>query len=458
MSDTSIHELEDRLAAIERALQRLQGEDGVEQLEACRALLTDVPADAALAVASEDGLGLAGLGHRPVTTFGDGRPRHSAAALAQLEALRAGGILFLLIPERHRSWLGDLPAFAEHLAKYDVVIDRPGVGMLVDLRRPAAERTVGLAELVDSLLGGRRYAPVLDWTGLDVGALLTGPNVFKTSTADAVLPYLDSTVDVVLIDDPRRLEESGRIAKRAVVQVTAEGAGGVRVTAVQRLAMSKTDDVGSTVMAALGRESGDPWLTRLEESVGEHSSTTVVAGEELAAADVGDADVLVLVEPSVLPLPGSVAALRATLDDETIGAVAVKLLDREGSLEAAGATVFADGSVEGIGHGLADVSASWHEYLRPVCSGSGLLAVRPALVGGPLESFAAIAARAWEGGLRVVYQPDAWAVRTSPETDAAPSAEGWDAVLASRPRRPLSLDTASWMALVARDDPEASWR
>jgi hypothetical protein len=76
---------------------------------------------------------------------------------------------------------------------------------------------------------------------------------------------------------------------------------------------------------------------------------------------------------------------------------------------------------------------------------------------------AAWSARVWSAGFRVLYQPDAAAVRAFPGGDVDDDARAavereWERTLPSRPPRPPILDEAAWRAVLAHDDVEASWR
>jgi hypothetical protein len=220
------------------------------------------------------------------------------------------------------------------------------------------------------------------------------------------------------------------------------------------------------------RDPDPSWLARLEEALSDEPSVEIVvdAARELELA--GDAHVVALIEDGVVPLPGCCEAARATLADrDGVGAVAVKLFGPDGSLEAAGATVFADGSWEGISAGSHQVVAPWHEYVREVSGGLGLLffdAAALAKVGedptlASIEHPVAWTAPIWKAGLRVLYQPDATAVRFAGASGSSPAeralvARCWATGLPTRPSRPDVVDDRAWWALVACDDMEASWR
>jgi hypothetical protein len=136
--------------------------------------------------------------------------------------------------------------------------------------------------------------------------------------------------------------------------------------------------------------------------------------------------------------------------------VAVKLFAADGSLEAAGGAVFADGSMEGIARG-APPAAPWHEYVRPVAAAVGLVVLRPAAArelaladhAGTFD-LADISARLWSNGWELHYQPDAAAVRAL--APAAPPADAWPQASDGLPTRPDELHDLAWRLLLARDE------
>jgi hypothetical protein len=470
--------LDARLAALEDQVRRLQyGDEDLAEIDdairGCRELVGDhVPAGERVALATGGNPALISFDDRSVAAFPPTRIGsqhqdfdHDAAAIANLEAQRAHGTRFLLLPEPAREWLQRYPGFAEHLlSRYAVVADEAGTGLLVEIgtRRVAQKQQATLAEVLDRVVDGDRYAPVLDWTRLDLQSLTAGRNVFPAPVeVDGELPYLDRTIDVVVLEDPVHLEEGRRVARGAVIMVSPDEDGHVVVTAVHEVVDDglRAADPIPLVVTATGRK--DPWLRRLEDAVAEQPRVKVVAGGDPGAvAAKADSEVVVLAERGVLPLPGCIEAAVALLTSSAeVGAVAVKLLAADGSLESAGTTVFADGSVEGVAAGFREVAAPWHEYVRPVCAGTGLLAVRPSAAreaSGPLGSLLELSVALWGAGYEVRYQPDAWAVRVLDQEaeDAAPQLPVWDRTLPARPVRPLSLDTTAWRALLAEDDVE----
>jgi glycosyltransferase involved in cell wall biosynthesis len=87
--------------------------------------------------------------------------------------------------------------------------------LLTELGQPPATRLVRLLGPPDEA-----GPAVLDWhTGLGLEAAMPEYAVFTPPDAQPVLPYLDGTIDVVVLDagDPDRLAEARRVARLAVV-------------------------------------------------------------------------------------------------------------------------------------------------------------------------------------------------------------------------------------------------
>ena len=471
-------DLDTRLLAIETALRRLAQPDQdpgdlEEVLRACSELLKQrVPAGERVMLAWQGDPATLGLRGRPIVPFprprgalGEADFENGASAIAHLEAQRAQGLRFLLVPDQGRRWLAGLAQFEEHLRRhYEIAEDEEGAGVLFDVgsRRGAQRSDESLSGVLDRILDGERYAPVLDWTGFDLDSLIADRGIFEAPPdADGELPYLDRSIEVVVVDDPGDFDEGRRVATSAVVLVDPDDAGGV---AVERVEVMR-NEAATRPDAALvipGVAEDDPWLAHVAEAV-TGQGIEVVAGS--GAHPAAGSGIVAIAERGVLPLPGCVEVVASVLrHDDGVGGVAVKVLDADGLLESAGTTVFADGSAEGIGSGSIDVSASWHEYVRPVCAATGLLVARSEVlreISGEPEPLADLSGRLWAAGRRILYQPDAWAVRALPAEQSAESqrpASAWSDVLESRPRRPERLNTASWRWLLAHDDVEGTWR
>jgi hypothetical protein len=477
--------LEDAVHDLRYRLEDLQGRDDASVLSACRELVREhLPRDASVLVVAKDDPALLDLYGRHAANFPQdetgrypGFPfAHSTAAIAHLEAQRLRGSGFLLIPETARWWLDHFSTFAEHLgSRYEIVADPPGAGLLIDVRRRRPVDTGwprAVSATVDqiAMLSGRQSA-ILDWTDLDMGSHLPGRNVFAPPGEDERLPYLDGTVDVVLVEQEDRLDEARRVAAGAVAKLARNGGSGPVVDAVEvrPRAWSATDDT-RTVVVVDATDPDESWLRQLREALADEPGTELVVSTDPVGAAVG-ADTVALVEEGVIPLPGCFTAARATLaDPERVGAVAVKLFAAGGALEAAGGTVFANGSCTGIAGGSHKVAAPWHDFVRETCWAPGVVFLTAAAlekIGDaappPAARHAVWAAELWAAGLRVVYQPEAAAVRALPAAPVGARArsairDAWGPALDARPDVPESFMAPAWSELLARDDVEASWR
>jgi hypothetical protein len=487
----AIRHLEDGVQDVRYELQDLSGRADAHSLRACRRLVrASVPPSATvLVIAKADPLWLDlhgrptanfpqdASGRYPGFTFSDG-----IAAIAHLEAHRMRGAGFLLIPRMASWWTESFPDFAAHLAGcYRVIADQEDAGMLVDLRsrRSARDGAVrSLPAVIDRLAAAYGREPsVLDCTGRELGAQLPDRNVF-TPPASGALPYVDGTVDVVLVSEGSpsgggangQLAEARRVAGLAVVTVE-EDAGAV-VAEVDHVAPPAEEPDDGRIRIVVGATEPEPrWLEHLEEAVAAESNAEVVVGAQQWGEVAAGAEVVGIVEEGVLPLPGCLDAVRSTLRDEDLaGAVAPTLLGADGSMEAAGTIVFADGSWAGIAAGSHQVAAPWHEYVRGTCGAAGALF----LAAASLEELDAAGSRPqsgtptswagtlWAAGLRVLYQPDAAAVRAAdpPETSRLREgsvAEAWAPALQSRPTRPEVLDEGAWRSLLTRENVAAAW-
>ena len=102
-----------------------------------------LPKDATVAVVSKGDDGLLKLGSRRVAwhfpqtddgSYAGHYPTDSAEAIAQLEALRAKGALYLVIPATSRWWLDHYSEFRAHLERrYQVLVDRDDTCVIFSL-------------------------------------------------------------------------------------------------------------------------------------------------------------------------------------------------------------------------------------------------------------------------------------------------------------------------------------
>ncbi|MDH4170287.1 MAG: sulfotransferase [Acidimicrobiia bacterium] len=388
------------------------------------------------------------------------------AVLAQIEVGRFAGRSWLLIPEVSREWLARHPTVRDHLAdRYPTIVDQPDAGLVFALGQRTDSGARTLRGEVLALTGNNDAVPsVLDWTDLDLASHLPGFTVFTAPDA-ASLPYLDRSVDIVIADRHRERRDAARVASSAVITVEPNDAGAIEVHSIEAQADADTGGDTRKVLLVTDDLPGQPgWRDRITESA--HDAGAELRFAELGAPallDIDHYDVVVMVEPGVLPLPGSVETAAAAAKDR---AVTGKVIAADASLESAGATVFFDRSVGLIGNGSHDLLAPWHDYTRPVCWGAGLVAAPTSMwraVEGPshLTGRAFIrewCASVWAQGITVEYQPGITAVRLhgdGGESSGPLHDTAWQRVLDLRPTRPTDLSDGAWRYVLAHDDVEA---
>jgi hypothetical protein len=389
--------------------------------------------------------------------------------VAHLEAQRYAGHRYLVLPEGSRPWLRRQVELRDHVVRnHRTVADEPGAGAVFDLLRPADGPVPSLRAAIDELSAGTAEPPaVLDCTGLDLRLELPDLAVFTPPPGDR-LHYLDRSVDVVVVEagsQARGQADAARVAGRGVVVVAPGGTGAV-VRSVERVASA--DEPAALRVLVWASPAPDP---RWEPAVAERAEQ---AGASLLVAPVGpDAqarldghDVVLALEPHVLPLPGAIRAAAAAAAADPASAVAGKVLRRDGHLESAGGSVFFDRSVALVAGSSPQVRAPWHDYVRPVCWTPGLVAAAAPLwtgVPGPagLDGRGYVrewCAAVWQQGGAVVYHPDVAAVRVDGdggEPSVPLEASAWQRVLDLRPARPRELSDGAWRYLLAHDDVEA---
>jgi hypothetical protein len=269
----------------------------------------------------------------------------------------------------------------------------------------------------------------------------------------------------VVVDSDGDVAEARRVAGRGVVTAVPGNSGPVVVSVAAVVPAAGSPSPRALVWSG---PSDDPrWEPALAERAERAGASLLVAPIGAGALDaLADHDVVVAVEPHVLPLPGAIRAAAAAAAVDPAAAVAGKVLGPDGTLEAAGGTVFFDRSLGLIAGSAADVRAPWHDYVRPVCWAPGLVAAASPLwaaVPGPgaLEGRAYLrewCAALWSDRSGVVYHPDVVAVRVTGnggEPSVPLEESAWQRVLDLRPPRPPELGDGEWRYLLDHDDVEA---
>lgn len=359
-------------------------------------------------------------------------PHSGTSAIIHLEALRALGGQYFLLPATSAWWLDTYPEFRKHLsATYHEVIGEPDVGFLYALGERAANPESRSVEEFQAILEhcrdccGVDRPDILDWdTGLGLADLLPDAAVFDCGFETGQLPYLEDSVAIVALRsvEPADVAEAERVARLAVANVAAhvngpaasvyDGPVQTRVTWVAPFepdseltsivipcynqlrytrmclaAVAEKLPAGAKVEVVVvddGSTDGSfEWLTEharkrdwLRVVRNEVNSGFVEAVNLGAQASRGE--LLVLLNNDCLPLPDWLQALRRTFRQRAdAGAVGGKLVFPDGRLQEAGGVVFRDGTAAKIGYRDIDVNAPLYNFVRRVDYCSGALLATP---------------------------------------------------------------------------------
>lgn len=379
--------------------------------------------------------------------------------------------------------------------------------------RPAC----GLADTLEKLTEGLGRPPqVLDMTGnsrardLFSAAMLFSPPSYGPRVRQDLLPYIDSSIDIVAVASPTPslLTEARRVATLAIVECGPEPQiEWLRVPPAARLPSVSiivpvfnqwqiTKGCLQAIWSTVPRECeievivSDDASTddtprelaslaisepRLKVLRNEKNSGFVETCNRAAAAATGD--ILVFLNNDTVPKPGWLSPLLRTFDlFPKVGAVGGKLLFPDGRLQEAGGIIFSDASACHFGRGEPNAMAPLFDYVRQVDYVSG------ALMATPRDLFAALGGfdldyapgyyedtdycfRLREQGHDVYYQPEAVVVHLEGATAGTDLSAGMKrhqlinqdrfrnrhvATLAEQPARPETIDAGSWTALANR--------
>jgi GT2 family glycosyltransferase len=413
--------LETRLYALQSAHRVLQGED--EEYSALRhrireAARESIPRDKTALVLSKGDAELLDLYGRTAWHFPrqlDGRyagfyPKRDISAIAHLEAMRARGASYLLIPETSRWWLEHYPGFSAHLERYRLVLEDPDSCLIFAIARPAERTTDPLARLEQVLedflpvLG--EDPPILDWaSGLSLKPAFPRRMVFSPPIEDPELPYLDNSIDVVVAfsEDRGMVEEAERVAAKLVVDVAAFGAEGDESWLRWKSpAEASVPSVSIVIPCHNGLEYTSACLATLRETLPKWFRGEIVVVDDASSDDTAAflarlrkedkrvkvvrnrsnagflkacnkgakaarGDFLLFLNNDTVLLPGWFTPLLATFETHPeAGVVGGKLLFEDGTLQEAGALVFSDASAAKIGYFDPDVEAPLYQYVREV--------------------------------------------------------------------------------------------
>jgi len=415
------------------------------------------PVGARLAVVSRGDDQLLRYAHRSAqhpSATSDGRycgfhPQSGRVALAQLEAAHWRGAQYFVLPALSSWWLEHYPELASHLERRYTVVDDGGAAIVWSLEQPSPFRE--LEELfVDFRYGCGRDPAVLLWGAQeDVRTAFPELNVFSPISDETDLPYLDASIDIVVIppDAAEMMSEARRVASFAVVECGA----GTPSNVVWQSAVVGTDGPGvSVIVTDHGRPHADAHLRALFDSfprgfqgevlllvedadalrqrVDLNSLTEPVkiveapagnfAGSVLTAVHAATEETVVVVDAATVLLPGWLPRLLSALRDVPgAGAVSGMVLEPDGRLVQSRRPVDRATSVY-------EVSDPAHVHVADcelgdldlIATRRSLLLVTAALSGSDAPSVIRhYCAHLAASGHRVVYEPDVLAVRDRQE-------------------------------------------
>lgn len=482
-----------------------------------------LPAGATVLVASKGDTELlravgTGAGHFPQTAEGvyaGHHPANSSAAIIHLEALRNRGAKFLLLPSTSLWWFDHYPQFRRHLENnYRLLARADETCALYDLR-PRRSPSRWQSALCDAIAECRsrvdREPGILDWnTGLNLTAMCPQDSVFSPPKTGAVLPYMESSVDLVVVrtSDSAILNEARRVAGAAVVQlrphprksnafdVSVEWQGQNKTFAFPSVSIIIPTFNGlahlrgclkalkETVPADLPVEiivvddaSRDGTADYLQRFSRREPRLKIVANSENVGvihscnrgAATATGEYLVFLNNDTVPLKGWLAPLLRTFRDyPDAGVVGGKLVYPDGRLQEAGGVLFSDGSGARFGHNSANSHDPLFNFVRDVdyCSRS-LLATRRDLfqeLGGfetffssPQDEDKDYCLKVRHENRRAYYQPESTAIHWQLAGDAIPREANVGRPADSEPFARRWIDSLQHQPRFQNRDDYAAW-
>jgi GT2 family glycosyltransferase len=406
---------------------------------------TTVPEDGTVIVASkgdESMLDLYGreAWHFPQEPTGEYAPQYptgATAVIAHLEALRAGGADYLLVPKPMFGWLRGHPKFSQYLSHhYSLAVEDEETCAIYELRKsPDAAVSSWWGQISELISEHRdrldRDPSILDWhTGLEVKEHFPDETVFQPPGGnEAELPYFDHSVDIVLVaaPDPSLLREAERVAAYAVATL----APADDTTPVDPFVESWQEDLVMSIKHSRkqrprpapstsiiiptcdGHDHVRSCLTSLEETLPDPFEGEVIVVDDASGTEVAktlrdvirnsrlqinvlrnqenrgfvsscnhgarsaSGDFLVFLNDDTLPQHGWLPPLlRIFREHPDAGAAGGRLVYPDGTLQEAGNVIFSNGSGANFGRGDY-VDAPLYKYVREVDYCSGALLATP---------------------------------------------------------------------------------
>lgn len=394
-----------------------------------------LPSVCSLLVVSRGDDQLLRLGGRAAEHFpqgADGRwsgyhPANDLAAIAHLEAMRARGAEYLVVPAPSSWWFDHYDGFAAHLdAHYEKVLG--AVASATIYRLSDAEGIISGSRVLRVLLEEYRFRygeepAVLDYgTGLDLVDMLRNASL-SIQSSNHTLPYPDGTFDIVVVqDDPALLAEARRVSSYAVAAISKihdrptsrGGAVGFSVNSSRQptpeeralpsvsIVACHEGNVAGTVrcldsLRKLLPSSFDGEVVFVVDPSDDAAADTI-AGYSIAlpalsvvrskssgvlncmnhGAEAATRQLVVFLRVESILLPGWLPPLlRAKKSHPEAGTIGGRSLFEDGSIRQAGGIAYADASLSMIGYGKMPTSPE-HQTFKEVhfCSGPPLATPR----------------------------------------------------------------------------------
>jgi GT2 family glycosyltransferase len=351
-------------------------------------------------------------------------PECSLGAIAQLEALRARGGQYFLLPGSAFWWLDHYPAFKQHLEKrYRLLVRSEETCAIYSLDSSSGSNHSLAGRLADIMNEFQarfgRDPAVLDWrSGVPLAAMLPHQKVFQPFSSDGPLPYLDRSLDLVVTDanDAAAVSEAWRVAMGGVVTLNHACAGGEAKLSIEWFSGVCTDPLKSVsiiIPCYNGRALTDACLRSVFETLPPQFSGEIIVVDDASTDDtqqsltqwmardshlrvlrnshnLGFVDtcnrgaheamgqLLVFLNNDVVLLPGWLPPLLHLFRNfPQAGATGGKLILSDGTLQEAGGSVFCDGSAMNFGRGDTKLDAPLYNFVREVDYCSGALLATP---------------------------------------------------------------------------------
>ena len=480
----ALYALHSKVAAIERnssnriADQGAEGQDraaSYQQLvQRIREIARSLPLNATLIVASKGDNDLLRLYGRRAWHFpqkANGvyagfHPAGSTAAIVHLEALRAKGANYFLLPNTMFWWLDHYVEFKRYLETNYRLIRQEDACLIFALRSDASPGANWRAQLAEAIASCQsqsgQESSVLDWnTGLNLAAEFPELAIFSPRKTDNVLPYFDESVDVVAVAswDFISRTEAQRVAKAAVVkfsrsQDSPEQEPSMEVVWKRDITFMPTALTSSIVIPYCNNlVETETCLAAVSDTLPRDFKGEIIVVDVAATADVPEGlqrlakldnrvkisrsrksmgflaacncgaqaatgDILIFVSPMVVPLAGWLPpVLRIFREYPNVGAVGGKHFYSDGWLREAGGVVFSNGSIASFGNSDPQADKPFYNFVRKVdyCSVTFLATQRPLFeeVNGLAADFSHLDYGAADYGLKVrgkgchvYYQPE----------------------------------------------------